>query len=682
MAYGRLDVIYPDGNFRSFPLEESKVSVGRSPGNTITLDTETISRYHFSIIHEDGNVYLKDMESQNGTYVDMKKIPDDERLLLRGGEEILAGELRIIFYEVDEMPTQPVMVEDMTTQPITKKDVPFRISIQPPPIAIPPSAHASAELTIDNMGEDRAFYNVAVEGIEPDWVRIDRPKLMIDGNDSARVIINVRPVRRPDTAPGRYDLKVEVRDQNNPTDMLQTTTHVNVLPYYGFGAALEHRTVKSSERFRLHIHNQGSVDLPLVISGGDRTKDVDIELVSSSSVTLRPNQHLVVQGQAKPAQQSFFGASEAQPFDLVVRSQDAAQFMVVVPGRVLQTPVMPVWAAIAGVVALVGVLGLLLLLTVISVFTAADPRIVSASIPAPQIARGEPLAINYTVEEVNELELLVDGTPIATFDPADNGEYVLSAEQTAALPDAMSMSLVGRSGRRTSTFALGEALTAYDPLNMVTFEATPEELVRFVVQPLTLAWEIENASQVQIDIAGLESYASDPAENFDPAGSLEDILDIPLEDVVISIRAEGPAGNTLTDQATIAAVLPQCQPVSEDVTLYAGPNPLNQEIGTVPESASVIVDGRDVSGAWIRVRENGGWGALEAFECASVFNPAELRQIVDVIPPPQQPTALPVTPTPGAGDTGGTVPTEPSPLTITPGALVPADATPQPTSAG
>ncbi|MEL6271395.1 MAG: FHA domain-containing protein, partial [Chloroflexota bacterium] len=160
MAYGRLDVIYPDGNFRSFPLEESKVSVGRSPGNTITLDTETISRYHFSIIHEDGNVYLKDMESQNGTYVDMKKIPEDERLLLRGGEEILAGELRIIFYEVDEMPTQPVRTEDMTTQPIEKQDVPFRLSIQPPPISIPPSAHASAELTIDNMGEERAFYTV------------------------------------------------------------------------------------------------------------------------------------------------------------------------------------------------------------------------------------------------------------------------------------------------------------------------------------------------------------------------------------------------------------------------------------------------------------------------------------------------------------------------------------------
>ncbi|MEL6269694.1 MAG: hypothetical protein AAFR22_07770, partial [Chloroflexota bacterium] len=525
-------------------------------------------------------------------------------------------------------------------------------------------------------------YTVTVDGIEPDWVRIDRPKLMVDPGESAQVIVNVRPTRRPETAPGTYEVKVAVRDQNKPTDVLEAATHVNVLPYHGFGAALEHTTIKSTDRFRLHMHNQGSVDLPLVISGGERTKDVDIELVSSSSVVLKPNQHIVVQGQAKPVQSSLFGSSETQPFDLVIRSQDAAQFMVVVSGKVQQSPVVPVWAAIAGLVAVVGVLGLILLTLIISVFTAADPRVLSVSIPAQQIARGEPLVISYTVEEVNELDLLVDGTPIATFDPADNGEYVLSAEQTAALPDTLSMSLVGRTGRRMSAAPIGDALTAFDPLELVSFEITPTEMVRFVVQPLSLAWEVENAVQVQLDIAGLESYTNDPSVIYEATGSMDEILDIPLEDVVVSLFAEGPGGNALSDQVTIPAVLPQCQPADEAVVLHDGPNPLNQEIGTVPESASVIVDGRDVSGAWIRVRENGGWGAVEAFECASVFNPAELRQIVDVVPPPQQPTSAPVTPTPGAGATGGAVPTEPSPLNITPGALVPADATPQPTSAG
>ncbi|MEO0565534.1 MAG: FHA domain-containing protein, partial [Chloroflexota bacterium] len=65
MAYGRLDVLFPDGNFRSFPLANQTESVGRSPGNTITLDAETISRYHFSITHDGGVVQLADMDSQN-----------------------------------------------------------------------------------------------------------------------------------------------------------------------------------------------------------------------------------------------------------------------------------------------------------------------------------------------------------------------------------------------------------------------------------------------------------------------------------------------------------------------------------------------------------------------------------------------------------------------------------------
>ena len=49
MPYGRLDVFWPEGIIRSFPLSEDNVSVGRSSGNTITLENNTISRYHFTI---------------------------------------------------------------------------------------------------------------------------------------------------------------------------------------------------------------------------------------------------------------------------------------------------------------------------------------------------------------------------------------------------------------------------------------------------------------------------------------------------------------------------------------------------------------------------------------------------------------------------------------------------------
>ncbi len=134
MAYGRMDVFWPDGSFQSFPLSEGNVSVGRSPSATITLDTETISRYHFSINHAEGQVMLADMESANGTYIDGVKLASGEQRELGGGEEVTIGHLRIIYHHMDEMDTQPVGSRYAeTTERIELTQPSFRIAAQPPP---------------------------------------------------------------------------------------------------------------------------------------------------------------------------------------------------------------------------------------------------------------------------------------------------------------------------------------------------------------------------------------------------------------------------------------------------------------------------------------------------------------------------------------------------------------------
>lgn len=685
MAYGRLDIIYPDGNFRSFALTDSNVSVGRSPGNTITLDTETISRYHFSVTHENGEVRLADMESQNGTYVDGVKIPNGESIPLRGGEEILAGDLRIIYHEQDEQPTQPVRPEGDITQRIQKQDIPFQLSVQPPPISIPPSAHASAELTITNTSDDKCLYSVQVGGVAKEWVRIDRPKVMLNGGESAKVIINVRPPRRPDTAPGEYAITMTVREDNNPAHVLEATTHVHVLPYHGFGVALERKALNGNENFRLHMHNQGSVDLPLVIGGSERQRSVQVQLASTPNVTLPPGGRQVMQGQVKPAQRQIVGSPHTVPFDIVIRSQDPSQFMAVVRGSVTHHPLLPSWLLLVG-----GAVALLMLLAVmilVSVLTTPTPDVVSLQVQATQVVRGEPLEIQWQVQDVRDLTLLINETPVATLDPLPEGNtYTL---ETTALPDHVLLSLVGTNRNRADR--VDQPVRVYDPIRIESFTVEPDQLVRYVVQPLSLRWELANAAYVQV--GGLDVFTTGdvPGGNFSPVDSIDGVLGIPLDDLTVSLYAENTQGDTFTDQIVIPAVQPQCTPADDDVPLRSGPNPLNQQIGIVPFDATVSVDARDVTGAWIRVKLEGGltgWGAVDAFTCADIFNPADLRQIIDVTPPPPPPT-VPPTPTETSVPVAATA--EPAPRT--PGAVVtPTGAdnaateeplpTPQPTTAG
>ena len=642
MAYGRLDVFFPDGNFRSFPLVNQTESVGRSPGNTIKLDAETISRYHFSIINQQDGVQLADMDSQNGTYVDGVKVPDGESRPLRGGEEITIGELRIIYHTMDEMPTQPMAALEDTTEIIQRDDAPFYLSIQPPPIAIPPGAHASAELTIMNTSDERGYYIINVTGVPRSWVRLDRPRALLEPHESGQVVINVRPARQPDTTPGDHTITVSVREESSPEYVAQASTRIHILPYGGFGMALEDEAIDAAQPFQLHLHNQGSAPLPLVISGSTRTPAVDLEFIGGQEVTLEPGQRQLVQGYARPKQKKLIGQPETYPVDIMVRSQEANQFVAVVGAKVTRRPMFPSWLPWVGggVIAVFAVLmGLLMWL-----LASPAPSITGFAVSSTQVARGTGLELAWEAENVRELALLADGTPIASLTPSA-GAYTLD---TTFLSDNPVIELRGANGRK-STESLQQRVQVYDPMQRVAFNVTPPQLVQQVVQTLDIQWEISNAEFVRV--LGLEDFATsdyDPAVEYDAVDSLNGLTGISAGSLTIQLYAEDALGNTFNDTVVLESIPAQCTPNTQTVPLRDGPDTRNQQISTIQTNAPITVIGQDVTGDWLAVALEGdliGWGQLAQFTCANTFEPTLLRQIANVTPPPLATSTPTYTPT-------------------------------------
>ncbi|MDL1902083.1 FHA domain-containing protein [Anaerolineae bacterium CFX9] len=201
MAFGRLDVFFPDGMYETFLLTEPNTSIGRSPGNTIALDTETISRYHLTITQTDGKVFLTDLDSQNGTFVDGTRLRQDEPFLLRGGEEINIGELILIFHDPDANPTRPILIPEEVTQHVGAVSADFSVDLEAPEIAISPGAYAPAKVTITNTSEKAERFIVRVSGVPAEWVRIDRPSLEVGAGKSASIAISFKPLRRSDSVP-------------------------------------------------------------------------------------------------------------------------------------------------------------------------------------------------------------------------------------------------------------------------------------------------------------------------------------------------------------------------------------------------------------------------------------------------------------------------------------------------
>lgn len=654
MAYGRLDVFWPDGMFKTFALVENSVSVGRSSGNSIALETTTISRYHFSITHDEQQVYITDLDSANGTFVDGVRLQGNERRPLYGGEEIQVGHLRIVYHHIDEMPTQPIQPSDDTTQRIEMQLPTFKLDVIGPDQAFSPGAHMAAELAISNTSETPQRYRVEAVGMPAEWIRIDRSDLLIEPNDTAQVLVNFRPLRRSDSRPGDYKVTIKVSLKDNPEIKLEANLVVRILPYSGFGMALEKQRIGSSDRFRLHVHNQGSANLPLLVKGWDSANALRYNILAPQ-VSLAPGQRLVIQGEIKPLKPALFGKPRVHPFDLQVRSNDSARFLAVVRGQFIEKPMLPSWMPFvlaAGVV----VLGVFLVLILAMLLQPPPPPFIADfQVSSTQVAQGEPLGLNWVATDVSDLTVSVNGTPVMTGIGSQTSGLSLD---TTNYSGSVVVSVVGTNGSQQTT--IDRTVYVYKPMGEPVFTVDPPQLVRYVVQNLTVSWSVPNAVTTRLN--GLEAFSNTPVETtYGADGTITGVVGIPAGTFTLTLYSEDEVGNTRETPLDMPVINPECHPAGALVTLYAGPDARHQVVGTVPQEAFVVVDAQDSSGQWLRAQLPGGlsgWGVRSEFSCAPNFNVADLLKELTV------PTLPPASATPIPSNTAPpTVPPTRSPTT-------------------
>jgi hypothetical protein len=73
-----------------------RTRIGRSPDCDIFLDDVTVSRNHAVLVERDGEFYVEDQGSLNGTFVNRHRI---ESAQLENGDELQVGKYRMTFVE-------------------------------------------------------------------------------------------------------------------------------------------------------------------------------------------------------------------------------------------------------------------------------------------------------------------------------------------------------------------------------------------------------------------------------------------------------------------------------------------------------------------------------------------------------------------------------------------------------
>ena len=81
---------------RCWEISEEPLSVGREDVADIQIDDESLSRRHFQVLRDGDDYFIQDLNSQNGTWVDGRRINETR---LRHHDCILAGRTLFLFSE-------------------------------------------------------------------------------------------------------------------------------------------------------------------------------------------------------------------------------------------------------------------------------------------------------------------------------------------------------------------------------------------------------------------------------------------------------------------------------------------------------------------------------------------------------------------------------------------------------
>jgi hypothetical protein len=80
----------------TFPIDHDKATIGRNPDAEVFLDDVTVSRNHAMLVRRPDGVYVDDLGSLNGTYVNRHRIESHK---LADGDELQVGKYKLTFLE-------------------------------------------------------------------------------------------------------------------------------------------------------------------------------------------------------------------------------------------------------------------------------------------------------------------------------------------------------------------------------------------------------------------------------------------------------------------------------------------------------------------------------------------------------------------------------------------------------
>ena len=654
-VHGRIDIHFPDGRSETHRLETDAFTIGSAAGNTRQIADASLAPRHLRFSRSLDDFFLTNLAAGFRTTLDDLPLPLDDPLRLHDVAQIRAGDLLIVFNQSSDYPTAAMDAISEATQPTAAG---FRAELEANALQVWQYSSASVALSVTNTFDEDGLFRLQTSGRLKDWTNPDSLVFSVPGKDSVEILLQIKPTQRDDLRPGEYPLTITIRriDRDQGAALLVLLVQLGAVG--GFSAALDPPRPLAGNHFNLRLLNLGNSPLSLHLRPRQSPALLNIKL-SQDAIRLNAGESAVVRGVAELRRRPMLGEPTDTAFAVLAEAREPHDFVVALPASVTVKPVLERRALIAAALAIaflaLAAAGLLL--------RPPQPVLASFALSESLVAQGTPVELSWSAEHSRSIVIEVNRAPLTEL-PGDVSSYMLD---TRGYLDPIDIVLIARNGDASDVKTM--RLEIYQPVNVIQFESDKLTLPRNMPGELTIRWRVEGASMLNIALpAGFESLhetSSGSEGEMVVKGEAND-------NFLISLALEDEIGNKTTRAIPITVREPECNPV-RDSLLHAGPDSRFERVGYALRNVPVLARGRNAAADWLKVElasGETGWGFHTSFRCLG-FDPAALKTISD-IPPPPTPT-LPISPT---QTPSATATTEFSPAAETPSTLAPTEAAP------
>jgi hypothetical protein len=241
--------------------------------------------------------------------------------------------------------------------------------------SVVPGSTVHIPILLLNHGLQEDNFRLGMTGLPANWVSTDSPITRLAPGESREVMATLHVPRSPQAAAGRTPFIIQFASQLFPDEIAEASCILTVAAFSQFSATLESATIQAGQPGRVIVRNEGNtvdtyslsfqnpgslfayrkpvqVARPGTQPGTQRLETGYAEIPPGDRFQVDAGQSAAYPFLARLRSRPLVGGEASYPYTITVSSAEGR--VQDLPGRLLETALMPAWLPVLGIVAVFG----------------------------------------------------------------------------------------------------------------------------------------------------------------------------------------------------------------------------------------------------------------------------------------------------------------------------------------